>query len=77
MKAEVAKEVASQCRYMKESFWTEFTIRAYKKGFKIGEVPVTHRHRLDGSTRVYKPRKITKIVILHGYALLKIYRELR
>jgi glycosyltransferase involved in cell wall biosynthesis len=76
MKAEVAKEVASQCRYMKESFWTEFTIRAYKKGFKIGEVPVAHRHRLDGSTRVYKPWKIPKIVILHSYALLKIYKEL-
>jgi len=76
MKTEVAKEVASKCKYMKESFWTEFIIRAYKNGFKIGEVPVTHRKRLDGSTRVYKPWKIPKIIASQLYALLKLWREL-
>jgi len=75
MKTEVAKEIASECKYMRESFWTEFTIRAYKKGFKIGEVPVTHRPRLGGSTRVYKPWKIPNIAASQLYALLKLWRE--
>jgi glycosyltransferase involved in cell wall biosynthesis len=70
-------EIAYECKYMKESFWTEFTIRAYKKGFKIVEVPVTHRPRLSGSTRVYKPWKIPKIAISQLYALLKLWRELK
>lgn len=77
MATEVAREVADECKYMKESFWTEFTIRAYKSGFKIGEVPVAHRPRLGGSTRVYKPWKIPKIAASQLYALLKLRRELR
>jgi glycosyltransferase involved in cell wall biosynthesis len=77
MRTEVAKEIASECKYMMESFWTEFTIRAYKKGFKIVEVPVTHRPRLDGTTRVYKPWKIPKIVTSQLHALLKLYNELK
>jgi glycosyltransferase involved in cell wall biosynthesis len=77
IRTEVAKEVASECKYMRDSFWTEFTIRAYKKGFKIGEVPVTHRPRLEGSTRVYKPWKIPKIAISQFNALLKLRRELK
>jgi dolichol-phosphate mannosyltransferase len=75
-KTEVAKEVASRCKYMRESFWTEFTIRAYRKGLEIGEIPVTHRHRLGGSTRVYRPWKIPKIAASQVYALLKLWREL-
>jgi glycosyltransferase involved in cell wall biosynthesis len=76
MRAEVAKEIAGECKYMRESFWTEFTIRAYKKGYRIGEVPVTHRPRLDGTTRVYKPWKIPRIAITQLHALIKLRREL-
>jgi hypothetical protein len=61
---------------MRESFWTEFTIRAYKKGFKIGEVPVIHRPRIDGTTRVYKPWKIPKITFMQLIALLKLLLEI-
>jgi glycosyltransferase involved in cell wall biosynthesis len=77
MRIEVAKTIASKCKYMRESFWMEFTIRAYKKGFKIKEVPVTHRPRIGGSTRVYKPWKIPKIAISQFYALLKLRGELK
>jgi glycosyltransferase involved in cell wall biosynthesis len=76
MRTEVAKEIAGECKYMRESFWTEFTIRAYKKGYRIGEVPVTHRPRLDGTTRVYKPWKIPRIAIAQLHALIKLRREL-
>ncbi|HDN01722.1 MAG TPA: glycosyltransferase family 2 protein [Candidatus Bathyarchaeota archaeon] len=77
MKTEIAKEIANEYKYMKESFWTEFTIRAYKKGLKIKEVPVTHRPRTGGTTRVYKPWKIPKIAASQLYALLKLWRELK
>jgi glycosyltransferase involved in cell wall biosynthesis len=77
MRTEIAKKIAKEYKYMKESFWTEFTIRAYKKGFKIGEVPVVHRPRLDGSTRVYKPWKIPKITFSQLLALIKLYKELK
>jgi len=60
-----------------ESFWTEFTIRAYKKGYSVIEVPVTHRGRLGGSTRVYKPAKIPKIVFKQLTDLLRLWLELR
>ena len=43
MRSRVAKLIADEWKYMKESFWTEFTIRAFKRGFSIGEVPVSHR----------------------------------
>jgi glycosyltransferase involved in cell wall biosynthesis len=76
MRTEVAKAIANECKYMKESFWTEFTIRAYKKKLKIAEVPVTHRTRLGGTTRVYKIWKIPAIVIRQLYALFRMRIEL-
>jgi len=77
MRTEIAKEIARECKYMKESFWTEFTVRAYKKGFSIIEVPVVHRNRADKSaTRVYEPWKIPKIVFNQLVALLKLRLEL-
>ena len=76
MRTEVAKEIASECRYMRESFWTEFIIRAHKKGLKMTEVPVTHRTRLGGTTRVYKIRKIPVIVIRQLYGLFRLWTEL-
>jgi glycosyltransferase involved in cell wall biosynthesis len=77
MKTKVARAVAEDCRYMRESFWTEFTIRACKKGFKIGEVPVVHRPRLGGSTRVYKPWKIPMIGMSQLISLVKLWKELK
>jgi len=76
MKTNVAREIASEWKYMKESFWTEFTIRAHRKGYKITEVPVNHRMRTDGGTRVYKFSKIPKIVYFQTLALIKLKGEL-
>jgi glycosyltransferase involved in cell wall biosynthesis len=76
MRTEIAKEIAYECKYMKESFWTEFTIRAHKKKLKIVEIPVTHKARLDGTTRVYKVWKIPMIVVRQLYGLLRMRMEL-
>jgi glycosyltransferase involved in cell wall biosynthesis len=77
MKTDVARKIAGKCRYMSESFWNEFMVRAYFEGFSIGEIPVNHRSRADKSaTRVYKPWKIPKISLAHLRALYKLKLEL-
>ena len=71
MRTEVAKEIAGECKYMRESFWTEFTIRAYKKGYRIGEVPVTHRPRLGGTQlhQLSYYHQYSEILTLYGYSM--------
>ncbi|TRO51888.1 glycosyltransferase family 2 protein [Candidatus Bathyarchaeota archaeon] len=77
MKTEVAIQIAEECKYMSESFWNEFTVRAHVSGFSIGETPVSHRIRADKSaTRVYKPWKIPKIALAQLMALSKLKSEL-
>jgi glycosyltransferase involved in cell wall biosynthesis len=76
VRTDVAKQVAEDCRYMKESFWTEFTIRLWLKRCSLAEKPVFHKNRLGyGSTRVYKPWKIPKIVTDQISGLLKLWKE--
>jgi len=78
MRSDVAKSVASECKFMKESFWTELTIRACEKGYTIREIPISHRTRIgEGSTRVYLPTKIPKIVLAHLVGLSKLWLELK
>jgi len=78
MRSDVAKSIANECKFMKESFWTELTIRALQKGYTIREVPISHRTRIgEGSTRVYLPTKIPKIAIAHLAGLSKLWLELK
>lgn len=81
MRSDVAKLLANEWKYMEESFWTEFTVRAYRKGLKIAEVPVSHRGRTGNPnpspTRVYKLSKIPKIVLSQLIGLFRFWRELR
>jgi len=77
METDVAIEIAEKCKYMSESFWNEFAVRAHVGGFSIGETPVTHRSRADKSaTRVYKPWKIPKIALAQLMAVSKLKLEL-
>lgn len=73
---DVARTIAEECKYMTESFWTEFTIRACKKGFKMIEVTITHKNRAWGSTRVYKPSRIPRVVFSQLLGMLRLWREL-
>ena len=77
MRTEIAREIVRECKYMNESFWSEFMVRAYKKKFRIIEIPVTHRRRVDNSaTRVYMPLKIPKIAMRQLKALAYLVSEL-
>jgi dolichol-phosphate mannosyltransferase len=77
MKSDLAKHIADGFKYMNESFWTEFTVRAVQKGCSIVETPVNHKIRANGGTRVYKLSKIPKIVLAQSTGLLKLWWELR
>lgn len=77
VRTNVAKEIAKEFKYMNESFWTEFTIMACQKGFRLGEVPVTHKPRKCGSKNVYKPKKLLKIVFSQFKGILKLWMENR
>jgi len=77
VRTDVAKKAASQAKYMRESFWTEFTIRAMKGGARVKEVAVKHRPRFNGKTVVYKPSKIPEIVYNQLRGMLRVLSELR
>lgn len=62
---------------LKQGFWWEFLARAQAAGLAIREVPVTHRKRLRGDTRVYRPRKIPRIALEHLFGLWRLRRDLK
>jgi glycosyltransferase involved in cell wall biosynthesis len=77
MRTEIAREIANECQFMNESFWSEFVIRAHARGLKIIEIPVNHKNRADNSlTRVYRPWKIPKIAYAQFTALFKLRADL-
>jgi dolichol-phosphate mannosyltransferase len=77
IKNEVIYRVLEEVKFLEYSFWSEFTIRAFKKGFKILEVPIQHRRRLSGDTKLYTPGKLLKIIVLQVVGLYKLWKELR
>jgi len=76
IRREVVKDVADEAHILKYSFWTEFTVRAFKKGFKVAEVPVVHRQRLAGNTRLYKSSKLFGIMTSQMIGLFRLWRML-
>jgi dolichol-phosphate mannosyltransferase len=76
MATDLAKRIASDCKYMNESFWTEFVVRACSKNIKIVEVQVQHSKRLKDETVVYKKSKIPKIIINQLFGLVKLKRDI-
>ncbi|MDP9301563.1 MAG: glycosyltransferase family 2 protein [Actinomycetota bacterium] len=62
---------------LRQGFWWEFNARAIAARLIVGEVPVNHRVRTAGTTRVYKMNKIPGIAFEHLRALFVLRRELR
>jgi glycosyltransferase involved in cell wall biosynthesis len=61
---------------LRQGFWWEFYARANAAGLRLATVPVHHRPRLAGETRVYRPTKIPGIAVEHLRALFTLKREL-
>jgi len=72
----VINRVLEETKFLDYSFWTEFTVRAYAKGFKLAEVPVVHRGRLNGSTRLYNSGRLFSIVVKQLVGLFKLWKEI-
>lgn len=58
---------------LKQGFWWEFIARSIQLKYRIYEIPVNHRPRLDGKTRVYTLLSIPSIGIMHVFGIIKIY----
>ncbi|HZU78829.1 MAG TPA: glycosyltransferase family 2 protein [Acidimicrobiales bacterium] len=62
---------------LRQGFWWEFNARAAAAGVATKELPVRHRARLDGETKVYRPTRIPGIAYDHIRALFALRAELR
>lgn len=77
IKRELALTVAPECHLLPYSYWSEFTVRAYRKGFKISTVPIRHRDRLAGESRMYPVMKLPAMALKQLKGLWILSRELR
>ena len=59
-----------------QGFWWEFVARTLGEGHRIEEVPIRHRARAVGKTKVYTWRTIPRIARTHVAGLWRIKREL-
>ena len=60
-----------------QGFWWEFVARASGNGFRIVEVPVRHRVRAAGTTKVYTWKTIPGLARSHLAGLARIRREVK
>jgi glycosyltransferase involved in cell wall biosynthesis len=72
----VVNTVLDQTYDLPYSFWAEFTIISSFFGFRIVEVPVSHRSRLQGNTTIYKPLSLPMIIIRQAIGLLRLRRRI-
>ncbi|NQT48848.1 MAG: glycosyltransferase family 2 protein [Chloroflexi bacterium] len=77
MNKTIIDSVLEETRFLTYSSWSEFTVRAYKKGFKLAEVPVTHRARLHGPTTQFTPFNLLRIVPVQLKGIWLLWRDLR
>ncbi len=77
IKRNVLSSVLDELGVLKQGLWWEFTARVYRKGLKITEVPIQHKFRHWGQTRVYTISEIPGIAAAHIIGLFKIWKETR
>jgi glycosyltransferase involved in cell wall biosynthesis len=62
---------------LKQGFWWEFYARAAAARLRIEEVPVNHRARVSGETRVYRASAVPGIAVKHLRGLAELHAELK
>jgi dolichol-phosphate mannosyltransferase len=71
------KDITHETKYLKHSFWTEFTIRAFRRGYSLTETPINHRRRQKGKSHIYNIKKFPQMLISQITGLFKLWKELR
>jgi glycosyltransferase involved in cell wall biosynthesis len=69
--------ILDDVKYLKYSFWAEFTIRSCLSGYRICEVPINHAMRMHGNTQIYSPSKIPLIILKQLNGLANLYIDTR
>jgi len=77
MRKEVIDSVVDELGVFREGFWWEFVARTHRKGYRIAEIPVTHRERAAGETKVYHLSKLPGIAYRHFVGLFVIWWQTR
>jgi len=77
IRREVIQSVIDEVKILEYSFWTEFTIRASLKNFRIREVPIGHASRGNGNTRMYPPSKLPFIIFSQLWGIANLYVDVR
>lgn len=62
---------------MVEAFWWEFNARAHRRGYKLGEIPVNHRDRLEGGSRMFPAAKWPGILCRNVLAVFRVWYQTR
>lgn len=73
----VAQSVIGDVKFLKYSFWIEFTVRANLMGFKVLDVKVGHHSRPFGDSQILRPPKIPTVVPTQLTGLLHMYLDTR
>jgi len=76
LRREMLDDVLPEVHSLPFSFWAEFTIVAYQKGYQIMEVPVAHRPRLRGLTNIYRFERLPSIIIAQLIGIIRLRRRL-
>ena len=76
IRRELIETLNGSVRDLPYSFWAEFTILAAIKGYRILEVPISHSNRLGGSTTIYRPRSLPRILWSQVKGLIRLRRRI-
>lgn len=68
------REVAAVDPVVEHGFWWEFHARAVRAGCSEVEVPIHHRTRAGGGSRVYRPMTLVPLVARHLLAMWRLRR---
>lgn len=76
---DVVKRLVGEIRgkVMVEGFWWEFNARAHRRGYRLGEIPVNHRDRLEGESRLFPTAKWPSILCRHALGVLRVWYQTR
>jgi len=72
MRRTVIEDVLPKMGLMVEGFQWELVARALRSGYRICEVPIRHRPRAAGGSRVFRPRSMPGIAWRNVVGLLRV-----